>query len=288
VRDEHDLLGAIALQQLPFAVPAPARTIGGDTLGVIESVEGPRLATLFTRITGEPAAIVARNARLAGGALAQLDLALGRLDRPVRDPPTIRDVHPLVPDPFDALAELDLGDEESTGRRLLEHVDEAHVALAGSLPWQIVHGDFVYPNVLVAEGAVTGILDFEFAASDIRAADLATAMYVTVVRGPEAERWTLLEAAAAGYRRALALDPAEAAAVPDLMRRRNAFGIVHWIGRVRQGVAARTEPIERIGRGRWLAGWLDENAARVVSLVGGDPARRVPERSPRAGAKARR
>src|SRR5688572_17619792 len=82
VRDEHDLLGALALQDLPFAVPIPQRTAEGDTLAVVESADGPRLATLFARIPGEPAAMVPRDARLAARALAQVDLALARLDRP--------------------------------------------------------------------------------------------------------------------------------------------------------------------------------------------------------------
>ena len=283
VRDEHDLLGALALQELPFAVPTPQRTTDGDTLAVIESADGPRLASLFARIPGEPAAMVPRDARLAGRAIAQVDLALARLDRPVRAPAAIRDVHPLVLDPIAALDELDLGERYATARAILERVDESHTALVASLPLQVIHGDLAYTNVLVNDGAVSGMLDFEFAAADMRAADLACGLYVTTVRSTEPERWPLLEALAAGYRRSIPLDPVEAAAIPELMRRRSAFGIVHWIGRHRQGIASRQDPIDRIDRGAALAAWLEENAIRLAMTVAG--AAGAPGRTGKRGAR---
>lgn len=269
VRDEHDLLGRLALAELPFAVPSPARTTGGDTLAVLESETGPRLAALFHRIPGEPAEIDAPNARLAGQALAQLDAALARLDLPVRAPASLRDVHPDVPDPYTALDELELGERGHAIRELFERVDAAHDALRASLPRQIVHGDFAFPNLLVDNGTVTGLVDFEFAGPDVRAADLATALYITVVRGDAALRWKLLEALASGYRRALPLDPSEVAAIPDLMLRRSATGLVHWIGRWREGIAPRDEPLARVGRAVSFVPWLDENAARVATVVAG-------------------
>jgi len=270
VRYEHELLAHLALQDLPFAVPAPLATAEGDTLAVLETPEGPRLAAVFHRIPGEPAGIDIPNARLAGRALAQLDAAFGRLVVPVRPPATIRDVHPLVPDPIVALDELDLGDAYAAARALFEQVDAAHHAIAASLPAQIVHGDFAFINVLVGGGKVTGFLDFEFAGADIRASDLACALYITLVRGDPVQRWALIDALCAGYRRSLELDPIEIAAIPDLMRRRSAFGLIHWIGRYRQGIAPRQEPLDRVARGAKLQEWLEANAARVVVVASGE------------------
>jgi homoserine kinase type II len=270
VRDEHDLLARLALQELPFEVPLPSRTADGDTLAVLETPEGPRLAALFPRISGDPASLDAPSARIAGRALAQLDRALGQLDLPVRAPATIRDVHRLVPDPLEAIDELDLGPDAMPVRALLEHVDATHDAIAGSLPRQIVHGDFAFINVLVKDGRVTGMLDFEFAGPDLRASDLACAMYITTVRGDPGRRWQLLEALTAGYRRSLPLDPLEVAAIPDLMRRRAAFGLVHWLGRYRQGLAAKQEPLDRVARSAMLAAWLDVEAARVATVASGE------------------
>ena len=272
VRDEHEILGRLAMQELPFAVPTPVRTSGGDTLAVVETAQGARLASLFHRIPGEPAAGSVRNARLAGRALAQLDIALAQLDLPLRPPTALRDVHELVPDPMAAVDDLGLGPHRGRIVELFTHVDETHDALATSLPRQIIHGDFGYINVLVHHDTVTGMLDFEFAGPDLRAAELACAIYITIVRATDEERWPLIEALAAGYRRALPLDPAEAAAIPDLLLRRSALGIVHWIGRWRAGLCGPDEPLARVERNAVLAGWLEASAPRVALAVAGAPA----------------
>jgi homoserine kinase type II len=269
VRDEHDLLARLALAELPFATPLPLETRVGDTLAVLETVDGPRFAALFPRIPGEPVELDAANARLAGAALARVDAAFARFDLPVRAPASLRDVHDLVPDPYAAMEELDLGEGAEPVRRLFARVDGAHDALVASLPRQIVHGDFAFPNLLVEDGKVSGLVDFEFSGSDFRAADLACALYIVTVRAQAAERWKVLEALANGYRRVLPLDPIEVAAMPELMVRRSAIGLVHWIGRWRAGIAERNEPLERIERGGFLVAWIDENAARLALTVAG-------------------
>lgn len=270
VRDEHDLLARLAAAELPFAVPAPTRTVGGDTLAVLESPEGPRFAALFARIPGEPAAITIPNARLAGAALAALDRALAQLDLPVRAPAALRDVHRLVPDPAAALEELPLTDgHRLTVARILDRVEHDHDLVVRSLPRQITHGDFAFVNLLLRNDRVTGLLDFEFSAPDVRAADLASALYVVVVRGPLEERWRLIDALAAGYRRVLWLDPMEIGAVPALMLRRSATGLIHWIGRWRQQIAPADEPVERATRIVAFTEWLDANAARLAVVAAG-------------------
>ena len=117
---------------------------------------------------------------------------LARLDRPVRPPGELRDVHPLVPEPLAALDELALGHDRARIALLFERVGASHDALVASLPWQITHGDFSYGNILIADGVVTGMLDFEFSGPDIRAADLACAIYINIVRSEPSERWRTL------------------------------------------------------------------------------------------------
>jgi len=275
VRDEHDLLARLAMAELPFATPMPMRTRDGDTLAVLETPDGPRFAALFPRIPGRPATLDAPNARLGGDALARVDVAFARFDLPVRAPARLQDVHALVPDPYDAIEELELGDRAAHLRGLFERVDAAHDALASSLPRQIVHGDFAFPNLIVDHGRLTGLVDFEFAGADMRAYDLAAALYVIGVRASAADRWTVLEAFAAGYRRVLPLDPLEVAAMPELMVRRSAFGLVHWVGRWRAGIAARDEPVSRVDRSAWFVRWIDEHGPRVaVTVAGAAPPRR--------------
>ena len=279
VRDEHDLLARLAMAELPFATPIPLRTREGDTLAVVEVPEGPRFAALFPRIPGSPATLDVPNARLAGGALARVDVAFARFDLPVRAPAALRDVHELVTDPYAAIDDLGLADRADHVRRLFERVDDAHEALVSSLPRQIVHGDFAFPNLLVDDGHVTGLVDFEFAGADFRAADLACALYIVCVRAGSAERWKTLEALANGYRRVLPLDPLEIAAIPELLVRRSAIGLVHWIGRWRAGLARRAEPLERVERSAFLVRWIDENAARLALTVAGSQPPGIASRS---------
>lgn len=270
VRDEHDLLGHLAHQGLPFAVPTPVLTNDGDTLAVIETERGALLATLFQRIPGEPAQATTIGARLAGRALAQVDVALAQVERPVRAPGQLRDVHALVPDPVAAVGDLELApDDRRRIATLIDRVMTSHDALAASLPWQIVHGDFAFANVLIDEDRVSGFVDFEFAGSDVRAADLACAIYITIVRTPAAERWRMIDALISGYRRSLSLDPIEAAAIPELLFRRSAQGLVHWIGRWRAGLTTREDVLGRVQRNAVLTGWLAANDARLALAVVG-------------------
>lgn len=270
VRYEHELLGRLAAEPLPFAVPSLVPTRDGDTLAVLETDEGARLAALFARIPGQPAGITLTNARLAGRALARLDDALTRVELPVRAPARLDAVHPLVPDPGSAVD--DLGLDVSTRDAVvaaLDRVEIAHDPL-DALPRQIVHGDFAFPNLLVEGRRVTGLLDFEFSGPDVRASDLACALYITIVRGAERDRWTLLDALADGYRRVLPLDPAELAALPALLLRRCAIGVVHWMGRWRQGIVDIETARERPRRLVPFVRWLDEAAAQLVLVAGGD------------------
>jgi Ser/Thr protein kinase RdoA (MazF antagonist) len=119
----------------------------------------------------------------------------------------------------------------------------------------------------VNEGQLTGLVDFEFAGADFRASDLAAALYVIAVRAGDRERWPVMNAFASGYRWALPLDTLEVAAFPDLMLRRAAIGLVHWIGRWRAGIAPPREPLERVERSARFSRWLDENAPRVLVVV---------------------
>jgi homoserine kinase type II len=246
------------------------KTRQGDTLAVLERDDGPRLATLFFRIPGEPSSLTTANAFLAGRSLAQLDVALARVELPLKAAGTLRYVHPLVPDPLDALDELEIGSDLPRVRDNLERVIATHDALAASLPMQYVHGDFAFPNMLVEGRRVAGLVDFEFAGPDFRAADLATALYVIAVRADTSALWPSLEAFSRAYRTALPLDPVEVAAVPALMLRRSAIGLVHWIGRWRQGIAPRDEPLSRARRSAQFAAWLDANAPRVAVVASGE------------------
>jgi len=270
VRPEHELLGRLALVELPFEIPRLVVGREGDTIVVLETPDGPALAALFHRIVGEPPPIDAPHARAAAAALARLDIALAAIDQKIgRVMVSPRDVHPLVDDPIAALDDLSLGPDADAVRAALERVEMEEHPIVASLPRQIIHGDFGLSNTLVRNGRVVGVVDFEVAGPDIRAMDLATLIYITVVRTPADQRWAVLQALCAGYRSVLSLDPIEIAALPSLILRHAAISLAHWTGRWRQGLSPIDDARERARRIGRLAEWLGDEGPRLVAVAVG-------------------
>jgi Ser/Thr protein kinase RdoA (MazF antagonist) len=270
VRPEHELLGRLALIDLPFEIPRLVAGREGDTIVVLETPDGPALAALFHRIAGAPPPIDPPHARAAAAALARLDIALAAIDQSIgRAWVSPRNVHPLVDDPAAALDDLDLGQDADAIRASLEQVDFEEHPLVASLPRQIIHGDFGLSNTLVRNGRVVGVVDFEFAGPDVRAMDLATLIYITVVRTPPDRRWPVLHALCAGYRSVLSLDPTEIGAVPSLILRHAAISFGHWTGRWRQGLSPIDDARERARRIARLATWLSDEGPRLVAVASG-------------------
>ena len=99
---------------------------------------------------------------------------------------------------------------------------------AGGLPAQIIHGDLAPGNVLAdpGTGEVTGLLDFELAGAGFGVQDILAALYNSTALG--APDWPRRTAAflrgCASVRR---LEPAEVAALPELLIARS-LGSVLW------------------------------------------------------------
>jgi len=270
-RFEHELLRKLAAAELSFAVPRPLPSDDGDTLRVIDG----RLAVLFARIPGEP---IAKDGGpyldRAAAALAELDLALGTLDGFEHRPPAfdgdVTRVHPLVDDLAEAVAEsgLDL-DRRRALRRGLDRTAAFAPLLYASLPQQITHGDFAFGNTLVRNGRVTGLLDFEHSGTDVRAMDLAVALY----RFPAYDD-ALGQSDAFGraYSTVLPLDPAEIVALPALLALRAGLTLMHWVGRMRSGVATIDDVRPRAGRALFTYDWVrangDELVRRAIGWIG--------------------
>jgi len=140
-------------------------------------------------------------------------------------------------------------------RTLLEGLERAPCDLYPLLPAQLIHADFDPSNVLVEGEQVSGVLDFEFAALAPRAMDFAIGLHG--FSGPpraEDTYWRLAEAFAIGYQQRSRLTAAEIAALPALMRLREATSLVHWMGR---GWDGRTTMVDLVARAERLLS-LDE------------------------------
>jgi Ser/Thr protein kinase RdoA (MazF antagonist) len=103
---------------------------------------------------------------------------------------------------------------------------------AMQLPVSLIHGDLHYDNLLVADGAVSGLLDFEFCAKDWAAMELAICLSKYV---GEPEPMRFLEDFIAGYAEHGVLNAAEIEAMPALINLRVLSNVVYFVGRALAG-----------------------------------------------------
>ena len=268
VRAEHRLLSHVSMLALPFAVPSPVPARDGAT---VVADPGGALA-LFHHLPGralrrdEPGA-----AELAARALAVLDTTLSTV--PLALAPVdwrglaLGAVHPGVDD-VDALAvELAAALPGHDGPRWLldrhARADAAAAALARTLPAQVTHGDLAPANLLVGDGGVTAVLDFEIAGVDLRVMDLVVGLLQCTGWPEDPASADRVRAFARAYLEVLPLTPAELDAVPDLMRLRTLGSAVWRAGRWRRGQSTLDEVRERLDAG--LA--LEEQLPRWAELL---------------------
>jgi homoserine kinase type II len=268
VSAEHRLLARLRGADLPFQVPEPLRTRDGSTL--VPAVAGP--VTLCRWIPGVRADLTDEPA------LERFGQAIGTLIAPMRqvspgDAPHNWHadqllVHPDVPSVNDLCVELRAagvrGERVTVLREAAGRVAKSLPAMADELPVQVIHGDFAASNVLVDEhtGRVTAVLDFEFAGTDFRVQDLVAGLLQSgALDGP---RWQpRMAALVRGYLSAQRLDPAEAAALPDLLLWRSAGTVLWRAGRWRRGQAGLGEVTDRLDRLAETVRWLAENGAQL-------------------------
>jgi homoserine kinase type II len=254
---EHRLLIALSTMDLPFAVPTPIPAADGGTYA--RTADG--WAAMFPLIKGaHPDRENIEHQRLAGQALAELDDAMADLPAgfaPIEWKADLDHVHPAVPDVRELAAELDNGWLAET--RLT----------APLLPRQIVHNDWAFGNLLMADGVISGVLDFEFAGGDLAVNDLASAMWQCPNDVTTAAGWQQLAALIGGYTSRRQLSGPEITALPDLLLLRAVASAVWRAGRWRLGLSDRAESTDGLRRAELLAQWLDRNAGRLRGLAAG-------------------
>jgi homoserine kinase type II len=262
-RFEHELLRRLAGAGLSFEVPRPLPSDDGDTLRTVDG----RLVALYPRIVGDPLPENGGGYQTrAAAALAELDHAMGELDQFDHRPPAFGGdparMHPLVTDLDEAArdGDLRLDHADALGEALAFATDLAAPAYR-SLPQQVTYGDFAFGNTLVRDGRITGLLDFEHSGIDVRAMDLAVALY----RFPAyADALGEIDRFGRAYSAVLRLDPSELAALPALLRLRAAISFAHWVGRYRAGLAEADDVRPRAARALFTNEWVDANGEALV------------------------
>jgi homoserine kinase type II len=214
-------------------LPAPTPVLTVDDRPIL--AEGSVLWSLAPWMPGQsvpPASITEDQAELLGATLGRVHKALRVLDA-ARFPTLYQHtgVEPAVT--LEQIATfrrlIDLQTEETAfdqiARDYLDFVEprirngSPALAYCRKAPVQVLHGDFWYPNVLFADGVVTGILDWEFACAAPRSWELS---YVfgcyCLLCGDVPRAVDLMCAFIKGYVREQPLTAVEAALIPELYR----------------------------------------------------------------------
>jgi homoserine kinase type II len=249
---EHRLLAELDRGELSFAVPVPIPVRDGTTL--VATDLGP--ASLYRRLPGNHPPRNEAGLTLAGLALGELDAALAEVAHelaPIDWRRPLDDIHPAVPDVGELAADLqrELSDSKAArwfAQQVVE-IDLVVQELRGALPVQLIHGDFGLSNLLVEDGRVTGVLDFEIAGLELRANDLAAGL----LQSTDDLEAGQVAAFREGYDAYVALSAAEQDALPTLIMH-HAVGSVIWrAGRWRLGLSTIADVADRLTEAHKLA-----------------------------------
>ncbi len=271
IQAEHRILGRLRQGHLPFRVPEPVAARDGRT--VIETVSGP--ATLCHWLPGVRPGVGSEMAfERLGRAVGAVDAALAEvgLGTALRDWRTDpRWVRPGDP-PVEVLVEQlrSAGMSAEHGRVLNAAADRAGRwwPAAAGLPAQVIHADLTPANLLADPdtGEVTGLLDFELSGAGFRVQDVMAALYhSTALSAPEWPRRTaaFLHGCASVSR----LEPAEVAALPELLVAQSLGSVLGRAIRWRAGLAPFGDVINRVDKLEANTQWLAANEATFVSVA---------------------
>lgn len=242
VRHEHAILAALAAARPPFAVPAPLVTRAGPTYATLTAGAGRRLLALAPLLPGNPPDVGdPAQVRALGAALGALHRALAPLVAPPGAPALPR---PAAVARALAAAPLD-PDRRGTLGELLVRASARAAALPPALPRQIVHRDFDPSNVLLIGGQVGAVLDFEFAAVDLRVVDLALALHSCVRLGTGGDA-TDAAVFVAGYAAVAPLTAAECRVLPTALLLGRMAAFLHRLRHARHGLAGAAALAQRL------------------------------------------
>lgn len=275
---ETRVLAELARADLPFQVPAPLRSRAGEAAPTIrfhqtEETDATEARAMVTAVipgaARQPESLA--QAESAGAALGALTRAMSGIS-PTGTPVGYGDlehINPLLPDPV-AAASLPMITPEESRRltRLLEGIIRDRNHWYRTLPMQVIHGDYVPFNILMLGDTVSAVLDFELACYDPRALDFATGFWPWLMWREDTD-WAMADAFAAAYTRHQTFTPAEAEALPFLLRLRRAGSLLWWAGKYLQGTAAGDGVRWNVASALRLEDWLEANQGELLRRASG-------------------
>ncbi len=237
--------------------PLPVRGRDGASLRMLAG----RPACITTFLPGVwPRRVRPAHCAPVGAALAALHLA--GADYPVER------ANALGPEGWRPLLErcLPRADEVQPGLAVQLEMALARILTdwPAGLPRGHIHADLFPDNVFFLDGAVSGLIDFYFAATDLFAYDLAVCLNAWCFEADLAFNVTKARAMLRAYAACRALSPAERAALPVLCQgaaiRFLLTRLYDWVNTPPGALVTRKDPLEYLGRLRFHLMAKDEHA----------------------------
>ncbi len=266
---EHQLLGWLANAGLSFGVPVPLRTRAGG----LRTWHDGGWRSLAPYHAGQQC----DGQRLDH--IALMGRATGELHQALRTYPmtprpgnvlsaTLFDFPPPHIDPC-ALTPAMLGIPSTREHERIcgwyrEQAAELRHFSRGTyrtLPQQVCHNDITPNNIVVADGRVHAVLDWEFAGPSARAIDLAMGLRMSMRPWQDPTPWQEVRTFIRGYNTFARLDDAEIAALPLLLRLRTAVPGLWWMGRDSEKV------LRSMGYLRMITDWLAHYDGQLIDVV---------------------
>ena len=273
VEFEHRILELLGREEtLSFAIPETIPSARGGRNFVKLSTGAS--ACLFRAIGGGlPKLSKVREIGLCAG---ELSMAMGRIDRD--DVPSVCPTHPYW-DIYrvhravtkELFYETLRSHQFDPWRVWADEVEDDLIQVEGMLGsygdilhWSFIHGDLHYDNILVDDGGVTGLLDFEFAAYDWRAMELAICLSKYCSEG---EPLGYFERFVDGFAVHGELTRVEMESMCVLIRLRILSNVVYFVGRALSGEDGLSTLTSRIETYCKRLRWLKTNESEIVCLI---------------------
>jgi len=133
-----------------------------------------------------------------------------------------------------------------------------------NLPFQLVHGDLHYDNALVENGAITGLIDFEFCKMDWRAMDLGIMLARYAV---DKDPMSKLEEYMKGFASKITFTDVEIQAVPDLIKLRTLSNIVFFVGKFLASEYSYDQLRSRVVSYRRRLAWIENHRSAIITIL---------------------
>lgn len=270
---EHSLLTYLDSCNLSFAVHTPIPTDSGETLLTVKQDELLLRIALLPYISGE---IGDRqnisHTHAISQTLAELHHALAEFDSQgkIAQLPAwgdLNNIHPKVtPLEVPKLLKLTLTQQERLVKTFTELL-EAVPNLYKTLTIQLTHADYLSPNVLLRENRVVGVLDFEFATSDLRLMDYVAGLDHFTRFSGQAPDWEFVKAFITGYSKHISLSQLEIEALILVWRLQQASCIVYWTGWLSEAKVTHQSVVDAVTRMLLLEDWFEENTATLLTYI---------------------